>query len=154
MVSYRRAQAEAAARALARGRQLQIRHETTSAHPRQSPQQRRPAQLTLFAAPCSNACNGQTEIPVLQYLTALQRVTSRTCTRRKGGEGKEAAGMKKKVDPRVRALIEACVATNHRSLFVIVGDKGRHQVRRRLRPLRMLALRHHHTHLRGAGPPR
>jgi len=62
--------------------------------------------------------------------------------------------MKKKVDPRVRALIEACVATNHRSLFVIVGDKGRHQVRRRLRPLRMLALRHHHTHLRGAGPPR
>jgi len=67
MVSYRRAQAEAAARALARGQQLQIRHETTSAHPRQSPQQRRPAQLTLFAAPCSNACNGQTEIPVLQY---------------------------------------------------------------------------------------
>ncbi len=28
---------------------------------------------------------------------------------------------------RVRALIESCVATNHRSLFVIVGDKGRHQ---------------------------
>ena len=36
--------------------------------------------------------------------------------------------MKKKVDARVRALIEACVASNHRSLFVIVGDKGRHQV--------------------------
>jgi N-acetyltransferase 10 len=36
--------------------------------------------------------------------------------------------MKKKVDQRVRALIEACVATNHRSLFVVVGDKGRHQV--------------------------
>jgi hypothetical protein len=46
-----------------------------------------------------------------------------------GGEREELAGaMKKKVDPRVRALIEACVATNHRSLFVIVGDKGRHQV--------------------------
>ena len=28
---------------------------------------------------------------------------------------------------RVRALIESCVGTNHRSLFVIVGDKGRHQ---------------------------
>ncbi|EKX39913.1 hypothetical protein GUITHDRAFT_59665, partial [Guillardia theta CCMP2712] len=36
--------------------------------------------------------------------------------------------MKKKVDPRVRALIEASVANNHRSLFVLVGDKGRHQV--------------------------
>ena len=65
--------------------------------------------------------------------------------------------MKKKVDPRVRALIEACVATNHRSLFVIVGDKGRHQVRQRLRPQHSAAavcLLLLCTHLRGAGPPR
>jgi hypothetical protein len=38
------------------------------------------------------------------------------------------AQMKKKVDARVRALIEASVASNHRGLYVIVGDKGRHQV--------------------------
>ncbi|KAJ1475385.1 GNAT acetyltransferase 2-domain-containing protein, partial [Baffinella frigidus] len=36
--------------------------------------------------------------------------------------------MKKKVDARVRALIEASVASNHRGLMVLVGDKGRHQV--------------------------
>eukprot|EP00163_Fabomonas_tropica_P026614 TRINITY_DN4953_c0_g1_i1.p1 TRINITY_DN4953_c0_g1~~TRINITY_DN4953_c0_g1_i1.p1 ORF type:complete len:1080 (+),score=290.07 TRINITY_DN4953_c0_g1_i1:115-3354(+) len=36
--------------------------------------------------------------------------------------------MRKKVDSRVRTLIENGVALGHRSLFVIVGDKGREQV--------------------------
>lgn len=36
--------------------------------------------------------------------------------------------MRKKIDSRVRTLVENCVKTRHRSLFVIVGDKGRDQV--------------------------
>eukprot|EP00271_Cylindrocystis_brebissonii_P001199 TRINITY_DN11501_c0_g1_i1.p1 TRINITY_DN11501_c0_g1~~TRINITY_DN11501_c0_g1_i1.p1 ORF type:complete len:745 (-),score=153.66 TRINITY_DN11501_c0_g1_i1:169-2319(-) len=36
--------------------------------------------------------------------------------------------MRKKVDARIRTLIENGVKTRHRSLFVIVGDKGRDQV--------------------------
>ena len=35
---------------------------------------------------------------------------------------------KKKVDSRVRTLIENAVKTQHRSLFVIVGDHGKDQV--------------------------
>lgn len=38
--------------------------------------------------------------------------------------------MRKKVDSRIRTLVENCVKTGQRSLFVIVGDKGRDQVRR------------------------
>lgn len=37
--------------------------------------------------------------------------------------------MKKKVDSRIRTLVENGVKTRQRSLFVIVGDKGRDQVR-------------------------
>ncbi|KAK2080542.1 hypothetical protein QBZ16_000395 [Prototheca wickerhamii] len=36
--------------------------------------------------------------------------------------------MRKKVDSRIRTLVENCVKTRQRSLFVIVGDKGRDQV--------------------------
>jgi len=36
--------------------------------------------------------------------------------------------MKKKIDSRIRTLIENGVKENHRSFFVIVGDKGRDQV--------------------------
>lgn len=36
--------------------------------------------------------------------------------------------MRKKVDSRIRTLVENCVKTRERSLFVIVGDKGREQV--------------------------
>jgi N-acetyltransferase 10 len=36
--------------------------------------------------------------------------------------------VKKKVDTRVRTLIENGIALNHRSFFVIVGDKGRDQI--------------------------
>ena len=36
--------------------------------------------------------------------------------------------MRKKVDSRIRTLVENCAAQRHRSLFVIVGDKGRDQV--------------------------
>jgi len=36
--------------------------------------------------------------------------------------------VKKKVDARVRTLIENGVAARHRSMFVLVGDKGRDQV--------------------------
>lgn len=37
--------------------------------------------------------------------------------------------MKKKIDSRVRTLIENGVKSQHRSLFVLVGDHGREQVR-------------------------
>ena len=37
--------------------------------------------------------------------------------------------MRKKVDSRIRTLVENCVKLGQRSLFVIVGDKGRDQVR-------------------------
>lgn len=36
--------------------------------------------------------------------------------------------MKKKVDPRIRQLLENAVQNNHRALLVLVGDKGRDQV--------------------------
>jgi N-acetyltransferase 10 len=36
--------------------------------------------------------------------------------------------MKKKIDERIRILIENCVKTNHRSLVLIVGDRGLYQV--------------------------
>ena len=36
--------------------------------------------------------------------------------------------VKKKVDPRVRGLIEDGVRKNHRSMFVLVGDYGKNQV--------------------------
>jgi hypothetical protein len=39
--------------------------------------------------------------------------------------------MRKKVDSRIRTLVENCVKTGQRSMFVIVGDKGRDQVRPR-----------------------
>lgn len=35
---------------------------------------------------------------------------------------------KKKVDARVRTLIENCVKTKQRSLFILVGDRGKYQV--------------------------
>lgn len=35
----------------------------------------------------------------------------------------------KKVDGRIRTLVENGVALHHRSLFVVVGDRGRDQVR-------------------------
>jgi N-acetyltransferase 10 len=38
------------------------------------------------------------------------------------------AGMRKKVDERIRTLIENGVRERHRSLFVIVGDKSRDQI--------------------------
>ncbi len=37
--------------------------------------------------------------------------------------------MKKKVDSRIRTLIENGVAQRHRSFIVLVGDKGKDQVR-------------------------
>jgi len=36
--------------------------------------------------------------------------------------------VRKKVDARVRSLIENGVKTNHRSTFVLVGDHGKDQV--------------------------
>ena len=41
---------------------------------------------------------------------------------------KMAAANRKKVDNRIRVLIENGVTLRHRSFFVIVGDKGRDQV--------------------------
>ena len=37
--------------------------------------------------------------------------------------------MKKKIDERIQILIDNCVKTNHRSLFLIIGDRGLYQVR-------------------------
>lgn len=36
--------------------------------------------------------------------------------------------MKKKIDQRIKSMIENGIALNQRSLFVIVGDNGRDQV--------------------------
>lgn len=36
--------------------------------------------------------------------------------------------MRKKVDSRIRTLVENCVKLRHRCVFVLVGDKGRDQV--------------------------
>lgn len=36
--------------------------------------------------------------------------------------------MRKQLDPRIPALIANGVKTNHRSFFVMVGDRGRDQV--------------------------
>jgi len=36
--------------------------------------------------------------------------------------------MKKKIDSRIRTLIENGINANHRTFFVVVGDKGRDQV--------------------------
>lgn len=37
--------------------------------------------------------------------------------------------VKKKIDARVRTLIENGVKQRHRTMFVLVGDRGREQVR-------------------------
>jgi len=39
-----------------------------------------------------------------------------------------ASGMRKQLDPRIPTLINNNVKENHRSLIVLVGDKGRDQV--------------------------
>lgn len=36
--------------------------------------------------------------------------------------------MKKKIDERIRTLIENCVKLNQRGLIIIVGDRGLYQV--------------------------
>jgi len=36
--------------------------------------------------------------------------------------------VRKKIDNRIRTLIENSVTVGHRTMFVIVGDKGRDQV--------------------------
>lgn len=36
--------------------------------------------------------------------------------------------VRKKIDNRIRTLIENGVTASHRTMFVIVGDKGRDQV--------------------------
>ena len=36
--------------------------------------------------------------------------------------------MRKKIDPRIRTLVENSVKLRQRGIFVIVGDKGRDQV--------------------------
>jgi len=47
---------------------------------------------------------------------------------KKGAKESKKKRMKKKIDSRIKTLIENGVTSNHRSLFVIVGDKGRDQV--------------------------
>ena len=39
------------------------------------------------------------------------------------------ADNRKKLDNRIRVLIENCIQTNHRSFFVVVGEKAKSQVR-------------------------
>lgn len=36
--------------------------------------------------------------------------------------------VRKKLDGRIKTVIENCVAAKHRALFVVVGDRGRDQV--------------------------
>lgn len=35
---------------------------------------------------------------------------------------------RRKIDHRIKTLIENCVTTNHRAMFVILGEKGVNQV--------------------------
>ena len=49
--------------------------------------------------------------------------------------GAWAGVMKKKVDSRIRTLIENGVAQRHRTFIVLVGDKGKDQVRGLIRPV-------------------
>ncbi|THF98209.1 hypothetical protein TEA_016572 [Camellia sinensis var. sinensis] len=44
------------------------------------------------------------------------------------GDGSRWSNMRKKVDERIRTLIENGVKTRHRSMFVIIGDKSRDQI--------------------------
>lgn len=37
--------------------------------------------------------------------------------------------VRKKIDNRIRTLIENSVTASHRTMFVIIGDKGRDQVK-------------------------
>ena len=46
--------------------------------------------------------------------------------------------MKKKVDERIRTLIENGVKNKHRSVFVVVGDKGRNLVKKTKKTLNSL----------------
>ena len=48
-----------------------------------------------------------------------------------------SAEMKKKIDARIRTMIENGVALKYRSLFVLIGDRGKDQV-----PSRLLAAPH------------
>ncbi len=43
--------------------------------------------------------------------------------------------MKKKVDIRIKTLIENGLKTRQRTLFVIIGDRGRDQVNQKIRKL-------------------
>lgn len=61
--------------------------------------------------------------------------------------------MRKKVDGRVRALIEAGVASGHRSLIVLVGDGGREQVCNLHYMLSKAQVRATHYGARRAGAP-
>lgn len=44
------------------------------------------------------------------------------------GNSKTMATVRKKVDNRIRVQIENGVALQHRTMFVVVGDRGRDQV--------------------------
>ena len=52
-----------------------------------------------------------------------RRSASRALRELRGG------AMRKKVDQRIRTLVENCVKLHQRSMFVIVGDRGRDQAR-------------------------
>lgn len=54
--------------------------------------------------------------------------------------------VKKKIDNRIRVLIENGIQLNHRSLIVLVGDKGRDQV---ILPVRSLSSIIYHLSLGG-----
>lgn len=46
--------------------------------------------------------------------------------------------VKKKIDNRIRVMIENGVKTNHRSMFIIIGDKARDQVNSKYKQSRMV----------------
>lgn len=59
---------------------------------------------------------------------ACHRGTPYNCNLNRGYSVVIAKMVKKKVDPRVRGLIENGVRKNHRSMFILVGDHGKDQV--------------------------
>ncbi len=58
---------------------------------------------------------------------AGERSDEESTDKQAGDSPRESAAMRKKIDPRIRTLIENCVKKRERALYVIIGDKGREQ---------------------------
>ncbi|ORZ34358.1 GNAT acetyltransferase 2-domain-containing protein [Catenaria anguillulae PL171] len=67
-------------------------------------------------------------MPPVSQLKAKKVATASTPAVADAAKSLHHAPTRKKVDPRVRTILQNSIALNQRSLFVIVGDRGRDQV--------------------------